>query len=115
MSPPISGQRRTSTVSAPHYTWGAGCDGWHLVRTPDLSVIEERMPPRATDVRHRHRNARQFFYVLRGELTVDCGGERHVMTAGLGLEIAPGVPHQPCNQLGRRIIVARYGSALERT
>jgi hypothetical protein len=34
-----------STGTAPHYAWGAKCDGWHLVRSADLSVIQERMPP----------------------------------------------------------------------
>ena len=54
--------------SAPHYGWGEGCDGWHLVRTPELSVIQERMPPGTSEVRHRHGRARQFFFVLSGRL-----------------------------------------------
>ena len=33
--------------TAEHYTWGDGCDGWHLVKGADLSVIQERMPPGA--------------------------------------------------------------------
>jgi mannose-6-phosphate isomerase-like protein (cupin superfamily) len=52
-----------------HYTWGDGCDGWHLVRTTTLSVIEERMPPGTSEVRHYHRRADQFFYVLQGVLS----------------------------------------------
>jgi hypothetical protein len=27
-----------------HYVWGGICDGWHLVKTAQLSMIHERMP-----------------------------------------------------------------------
>jgi hypothetical protein len=29
----------------------------------NLSVIEERMPPGASEVRHFHTNAQQFFFI----------------------------------------------------
>lgn len=85
-------------ASAPHYRWGAGCDGWHLLRTPDLSVIQERMPPGTSEVRHRHAVARQFFFVLSGELELELAGVRHQLLAGIGLEVAPGAPHQASNR-----------------
>jgi mannose-6-phosphate isomerase-like protein (cupin superfamily) len=88
----------TTSSIAEHYTWGAGCDGWHLVRTPALSVIEERMPPGAVEQRHSHARARQFFYVLAGELTMELDGAEHRLGAGEGLEIPPGTPHQALNQ-----------------
>lgn len=31
--------------NAEHYLWGTHCEGWHLVRAPELSVIQERVPP----------------------------------------------------------------------
>jgi hypothetical protein len=37
--------------TARHYVWGNGCDGWHLVCTGSLSIIEERMPPGTAEVR----------------------------------------------------------------
>jgi mannose-6-phosphate isomerase-like protein (cupin superfamily) len=89
-----------SIADAEHYTWGAGCDGWHLVRTPGLSVIQELMPPGATEARHRHAQARQFFYVLSGTLTMEVAGVTHDVVAGTGLEIAPGMPHQAMNVSG---------------
>jgi uncharacterized cupin superfamily protein len=89
-----------STGIAEHYLWGEVCDGWHLVRTPALSVIEERMPPGASEQRHRHEFARQFFYVLAGELTMEVDGVVHALTAGVGLEIAPGQAHQAMNRSG---------------
>jgi mannose-6-phosphate isomerase-like protein (cupin superfamily) len=89
-----------SRASASHYSWGRGCDGWHLVRDVALSVIEERMPPATCEVRHRHSRARQFFYVLSGTLTMEADGARHTLTAGMGVEIAPGVAHQAHNDSG---------------
>lgn len=82
-----------STTSAEHYTWGAGCDGWHLVRTANLSVIQECMTPGTAEVRHRHLRARQFFYVLSGQLELEVEGTSHRLGRGMGLEIAPGAIH----------------------
>ncbi|WP_420144867.1 cupin domain-containing protein [Sphingobium sp.] len=83
---------------AEHYVWGGVNDGWHLVKRDDLSVIEERIQPGAAEVRHYHVKARQFFYVLSGELTMEAAGTTHRLTAGQGIEIAPGVPHQAQNR-----------------
>jgi quercetin dioxygenase-like cupin family protein len=87
-----------SRDTAPHYIWGAACDGWHLVAGADLSVIEERMPPGTSETRHSHAQARQFFYVLGGALTLERDGTRHLLSKGQGIEIAPGTPHQALNE-----------------
>jgi quercetin dioxygenase-like cupin family protein len=87
----------TARDRAPHYTWGDGCDGWHLVRDAALSVIEERMPPGTREARHRHARARQFFYVLRGRLAIEVEGRRHALGAGEGLEVPPGAAHEVRN------------------
>lgn len=86
------------TENAEHYTWGEGCDAWYLVRTPELHVIEERMPPGTAEMPHHHERARQFFYVLEGELTMACGGQVLRINTGEGVEIVPGVVHQARNQ-----------------
>ena len=86
-----------SRARAAHYAWGDGYDGWHLVRAEGLSVIEERMPPGAREVRHRHARARQFFYVLRGRLAVEVEGRAHALGPGEGLEVAPGAAHEVRN------------------
>jgi mannose-6-phosphate isomerase-like protein (cupin superfamily) len=86
-----------STKSAEHYKWGADCDGWHLVKTGELSVIEERMPPRASETRHSHVRSRQFFYVLEGELTMEVEHHVFVVRAGEGIEVSPGQQHQAQN------------------
>ena len=63
-------------------------------------MIEERMPPGASEQRHKHEFARQFFYVLAGELTMEVDGVVHTLTAGVGLEIEPGCAHQAMNRAG---------------
>jgi hypothetical protein len=46
-----------SAETAEHYVWGNGCDGWHRIRSPGCSVIQERLP-------------RQFFNELLEQRTV---------------------------------------------
>lgn len=87
-----------STANAEHYIWGNQCDGWHLVKTPELSIIEERMPPGTNEVRHHHVRARQFFFVLEGQLTLEVEFHDFVLRAGEGIEVAPGQAHQAKNQ-----------------
>ncbi|WP_444910111.1 cupin domain-containing protein [Microbulbifer sp. TRSA005] len=87
-----------SKENAAHYSWGEGCDGWHLVRTDSLSVIQERVPPGCSEVRHLHRQSEQFFFVLKGTATIECGGEEHTLTPVQGLHIAAGIPHQLFNK-----------------
>lgn len=86
-----------SSSSAEHYEWGQHCDGWHLLKNDSLSVIQEQMPPGATEQRHRHAKARQFFYVLTGKLTLEMEGTSHVLAAGSGIEVPPGAAHTASN------------------
>jgi mannose-6-phosphate isomerase-like protein (cupin superfamily) len=88
-------QSRDTAVS---YTWGEVCLGWRFQDTPDLSVIEEVVPPGAGEVRHRHAQARQFFYVLEGEATMEFADGERTFGAGEGLEVPPGVAHRFANR-----------------
>lgn len=92
-----------SRTTAPHYTWGEGCDGWELVRTPGLAVIEESVPPGAGEVRHRHDAARQFFYVLDGRATIETDDGAVALAAGEGFEVAPGTVHRFVNNSHRAV------------
>jgi mannose-6-phosphate isomerase-like protein (cupin superfamily) len=83
-----------SRSRAEHYTWGDACDGWHLVKQESLSVIEERMPPGTSEVRHYHKLAQQFFYILSGEASMEVDGETLTLRCCEGLHIPPGVPHR---------------------
>jgi mannose-6-phosphate isomerase-like protein (cupin superfamily) len=92
---------RLSAISrdnAEHYTWGTGCDGWHLVREAELSVIEECMPASASEVSHYHQSSRQFFFILAGEAVMETDGRRISLLAGQGLQIPPGTYHRFCNE-----------------
>jgi mannose-6-phosphate isomerase-like protein (cupin superfamily) len=91
-----------STKSAEHYKWGGpqatDCDGWYLVKTPELSVIEELMPSGTKETLHSHVHSRQFFYVLEGELTMEIEYHDFVLHKGEGIEVSPGQRHQALNK-----------------
>ena len=87
-----------SIQTAEHYTWGQGCDGWHLLRGHELSVIQERMPSGTSEVKHYHSRARQFFFVITGTLSVQIDGQTHVISREHGLEIPPKLPHRVFNE-----------------
>ena len=86
-----------SRENAEHYRWGSDCDGWHLVKDENLSVIEEFMPCGACEVRHYHQRAQQFFYILSGEVMMEVEGRTKVLGAGTGIRVLPGARHQICN------------------
>lgn len=83
-----------SLDNAEHYQWGNNCDGWHLVKTSQLSVIQERVPSGASEVRHYHEKSEQFFYVLSGIATLEIDGIEYSLTANQGIHVSAGVPHQ---------------------
>ena len=83
-----------SIENAEHYIWGEICDGWHLLRREDISVIQERVPAGGAEIMHYHAKARQFFYILKGEGTMVFEDSQIVMKKGEGIEIAPQVKHQ---------------------
>ena len=87
-----------SIENAEHYIWGEACDGWHLLKRDDMSVIQERVPAGGAEVMHYHTRARQFFYVLKGEATMVLEDQVIVLSGGQGIEIAPQVKHQFKNQ-----------------
>ncbi|SPZ37424.1 Uncharacterized conserved protein, contains double-stranded beta-helix domain [Plesiomonas shigelloides] len=87
-----------STENALHYVWGSSCDGWHLAKTSELSVIQERVPSGAGEIRHLHENAEQFFYVLSGIATLEVAGHVHKIKPLHGIHIPAKTPHQLSNQ-----------------
>jgi mannose-6-phosphate isomerase-like protein (cupin superfamily) len=83
-----------SIENAEHYVWGETCDGWHLLKRDDMSVIRERVPAGAAEVMHYHTKARQFFYILEGEGRMDFEDHQVILRSGQGLEVPPQVRHQ---------------------
>ncbi len=94
MSSPSIELEPSSLATAEHYVWGDGCDGWHLLNLPDLSVIEELVPPGGAETRHYHCRARQFFYILEGQATLEFSDRAIVFSSGQGVHVAPGVQHR---------------------
>ena len=88
----------SSKDTAEHYTWGDQCDGWFLLKSDDLHVIQERMPAGTSEVAHFHRRSRQLFYVLRGELTMRFESASTKIAAGQSLEIEPLLVHEAANE-----------------
>ena len=84
----------TSIENAEHYLWGENCDGWHLLKRDDLSIIQERVPPGGAETMHYHERARQFFYILDGEGRMSFEDHELILQKGQGLEIAPMTNHQ---------------------
>jgi glyoxylate utilization-related uncharacterized protein len=60
-----------------------------LLKTPELSVIEKLMPAGTSEVRQSDIHARQFFYVLKGELTPEVEHHDFVHQGGEEIEISP--------------------------
>ena len=56
------------------------------------------MPPGTSEVRHYHQRARQFFFVLAGEATLEVDGVGHPLRPREGLEVAPGALHTMQNR-----------------
>ncbi len=87
-----------SKANAEHYVWGQQCDGWHLLKSPSLSVIQEHVPVGAGEVRHYHQQAQQFFFVLSGIATLEVGGECTRLSRGQGCHVPAGVAHLLYNE-----------------
>ncbi len=85
---------KVSTDTGRHYVWGNGCDGWHLVESSSLSVIQERIPLRAGEVMHYHERAQQLFYVLSGVATFETDGGLTEVGAGEAFHVLPGERHK---------------------
>lgn len=84
--------------NAAYYQWGEQCDGWHLVDTDDLSIIKECMPPGTQEVKHYHKTATQFFYILEGEATIELESETFILKPSEGLYIKTGQVHVISNK-----------------
>jgi mannose-6-phosphate isomerase-like protein (cupin superfamily) len=86
--------------NSPHYTWGNNCDGWHLLDSPSLSVIHERMPPGTSETKHYHEKAQQFFFILAGTATFYFEDEVVHVNEKEGIHIPAQKIHQIKNESG---------------
>lgn len=88
----------TDKSNAEHYLWGEHCDGWHFLKSDELSIIQERVSPGKSEKRHFHSKSKQFFYILKGAATIEIDGIIHHLKANQGIEILPESPHKFINQ-----------------
>lgn len=91
-------------LTAEHYVWGNVCDGRHLLKGKDLSVIQERVPPGAGETRHFHSRARQFSFVLSGTATIEFNGAAVELGPGKGLHVPPGTEHRFSNRSSEEVV-----------
>jgi mannose-6-phosphate isomerase-like protein (cupin superfamily) len=85
---------KVSKETARHYVWGGDCDGWPLLETDSLSVIQERIPPGGGEVLHYHEKVQQLFYVLGGEAMFESDGVTTMVPEGEGYHVRPGARHR---------------------
>ena len=82
-----------SIENSEHYKWGNKCDGWHLLKTDSLSVIQEKMPAGTSEQLHFHNNAQQLFYILEGTATFIVEADTLILTTGESIHIEKGKKH----------------------
>lgn len=87
-----------SIDNSDRYTWGGNCDGWHLLKADNLSVIQELVPPGGAEIKHYHTRAHQFFFVLAGQATLEIEGKRLTIGPHQGISVPPGIPHRLVNE-----------------
>jgi mannose-6-phosphate isomerase-like protein (cupin superfamily) len=88
---------KISKATAPHYHWGSECDGWFLEQAADRTVIHERMPPGTAESKHVHHVAKQFFFQLSGEATMEIEERLITLHPREGITILPGILHRIYN------------------
>ncbi len=86
-----------NTDNTEHYQWGDNSDGWHLLKSADLSIIEENVPPGGKEQRHYHSTSQQFFYILSGIAQLEISGQLFEIQAGSGIHVPAKTPHQLMN------------------
>ncbi|PQJ78608.1 cupin domain-containing protein [Polaribacter porphyrae] len=89
---------KKSKENSEHYYWRNNCSGWHLVKSENLSVIEELMPAYTSEQKHYHNFSEQYFYILNGTATFEIENKILQVNKGEGLHIYPQVIHQIKNE-----------------
>ena len=80
-----------------HYFWGKKCEGFQLLKSEELSIIQEIMPPKTSEILHYHNNSQQFFYILKGKATFEINGKKMMVEKESGILIKPKQRHKIYN------------------
>lgn len=86
-----------SKSNSEHYIWGNNCDGWHLLKSDELSVIQEIVPPGESEEMHYHNYAKQVFYILCGSATIIVENNAFNLNTGDSLHVPAGKIHKFIN------------------
>jgi len=87
-----------SKQNTEHYNWGGSCDSWVLLNSESLSIKQETMPPNSQEQLHFHKNAQQFFFILKGKATFIVDEEVFEVIENSGFHITPSKKHLIKNQ-----------------
>lgn len=87
-----------NTGNVEHYKWGKNSDGWHLLKSDKLSIIEESVPLNESEERHYHNKSQQFFYILSGVAQIEVSGFVYEIEAGSGIHVPAKEPHRLMNK-----------------
>ena len=88
---------KKSLHNAEHYSWGNDCDGWHLLKSDRLSVLQERMPPGTSEQIHCHEFAQQLFYILSGKASFELNGKTEIISANENIHVPEKTLHRISN------------------
>ena len=80
-----------------HYFWGKNCEGFHLLKSEKLSIIQEIMPPKTSEIVHYHNNSQQFFYILKGKATFEINDKKVIVEKESSIHIKPKYQHKIYN------------------
>ncbi len=83
--------------NADQYQWGNAGKGWLLSLSKDRTVAERELSPGVKEVRHYHKEAWQFFYILSGTGTMWVDGETVELSKNEAFEVDPQRHHQLSN------------------
>lgn len=82
-----------SKQNSEYYIWGGNCDSWVLLNSENFSIKHELMPPYSKEQLHFHKNAQQFFFILKGRATFIVEGEAFEVAENSGFHITPNKNH----------------------
>src|SRR5687767_6615647 len=81
-----------------YYKWGNNCEAWSFVDTNQLSVKLENMPTGAEEELHYHREAQQFFQIIKGAAVFEVDDVITIVREGEGIHIQAGQKHRVTNK-----------------
>lgn len=94
---------KVSKQNAEHYAWGGKCDGWHLVKNKDVSIIHESMPSYERGKALSHESASIFLCAKKEQFALEVDGTIYDVKAHEGVEVLPSIPHQMMNRWSEEI------------